>query len=240
MWSWFGGAGSELTTDITIPTGSSEHARRSAGRALSRGFSTLKVKVGGVPLPHDLERLHAISAAAPGARLVLDANESLSADEALELLDALGEAKRNVALFEQPTPAGDLAALRRVREAGGVPVAADESARSATDVAALARERAVDVVNIKIMKSGVVEALDMIAAARALGLGLMIGGMVESGLAMSVSASLAAGSGGFAYIDLDTPLFMRDVPLSGGVSWDGARLSIDTAAPGHGVGVRRP
>lgn len=239
LWSWFGGVETGLTTDITIPTGSSEHARQRAGRAAARGFSTLKVKVGGVELADDAARLRAIVEAAPQARLLLDANASLSADQALALLDALGDTRKRVALFEQPTPAGDYAALRRVREIGGVPVAGDESARSAADVAELARERAADVVNIKIMKCGVVEALDMIATARGMGVGLMVGGMVESQLAMSVSASLAAGNGGFSFVDLDTLLFMRDVPLSGGAHWQGASIALDAGTRGHGV-VRRP
>jgi L-alanine-DL-glutamate epimerase-like enolase superfamily enzyme len=239
LWSWFGGAERELRTDITIPTGSTGHARRSAERATARGFSTLKIKVGGVALADDIERLRAILEAAPHSSLLLDANASLTADEALALLDALGDDQKRVVLFEQPTPAGDHAALRRVRQAAGIPVAADESARSAADVADIVRERAADVVNIKIMKCGVVEALDMIATARASGLGLMVGGMVESQLAMSVSASLAAGSGGFAFVDLDTLLFMRDAPLSGGARWRDAAVCLDPSARGHGV-VRRP
>ncbi len=240
MWGWFGGAETELMTDITIPTGSTAHARASAGSAVARGFSTLKIKIGGVPQADDLERLRCVIETAPDASLLLDANASMSADEALALLDALGDDRRRVALFEQPTPAGDHAALRRVREHGGVSVAADESARSAADVAGIGRERAADVVNIKIMKCGVVEALDMIATARASGLGLMIGGMVESQLAMSVSFSLAAGSGRFSFVDLDTPLFMRNPPLCGGAVWRGARISVEPRAAGHGVGHRQP
>jgi len=239
LWSWFGGAETGLTTDITILTGSSGHARRSAARAAARGFSTLKIKVGGVPLADDVARLGAILEAAPGSSLLLDANASLGADEALALLDALGDDQKRVVLFEQPTPAGDHAALRRVRQAAGIPVAADESALSAADVAELGREHAADVVNIKITKCGVVEALDMISTARAMGLGLMVGGMVESQLTMSVSASLAAGSGGFAFVDLDTLLFMRDAPLSGGAVWRGASISFDAGTRGHGV-VRQP
>ena len=73
----------------------------------------------------------------PSAQLVLDANASLSAAEALALLDALGHDKGQVALFEQPTGKLDLDGLRQVREHGGVPVAADESACSAADVLTL-------------------------------------------------------------------------------------------------------
>lgn len=248
LWSFFGGAQRELVSDITIPTGSAEHAGNAAKRAMSEGFETLKVKVGGVPFDHDRARMNAILEAAPNARLVLDANASLSAEAALELLDSLGHARGQVALFEQPTAKADLDGLRRVREHGAVPVAADESACSAADVVTLIRAQAVDVINVKTMKCGLLEAMDMIAVARAAGLGLMIGGMVESKLSMTVSACLAAGQGGFSFVDLDTPWFLKDAPFSGG--WvEGsqgvqgkepgaprrATLRLDQIASGHGV-----
>jgi len=245
LWSFFGGAQRELVSDITIPTGSADHAGNAALRATSEGFETLKVKVGGVPFDHDRARLNAIIEAAPNARLVLDANASLSAEAALELLDSLGHARGQVALFEQPTAKTDLDGLRRVREHGAVPVAADESACSAADVVTLIRAQAVDVINIKTMKCGLLEAMDMIAVARAAGLGLMIGGMVESKLSMTVSACLAAGQGGFSFVDLDTPWFLKDAPFSGG--WvEGAQgvpgaparrstLRVDQITSGHGV-----
>ena len=238
LWSFFGGAEPSLRSDITIPTGSAEHARAAAARAALAGFDTLKVKVGGVPFEHDRARLSAIALAAPHARLVLDANASLSAAAALELLDALGNARERVALFEQPTPKCDLDQLREVRERSGVLVAADESAGSAADVLALIAARAVDAINIKTMKRGISEAMAMIGVARAAGLELMIGGMVESKLSMTVSACLAAGMGGFRFVDLDTPWFMNDAPFDGGWVEQGATLSVAEITTGHGVSVR--
>ena len=240
LWSFFGGSETELVSDITIPTGDAEHARTAAERAVSQGFETLKVKVGGVPFDHDRARLAAVTHAAPNAKLVLDANASLSAPEALELLAALGSAKSRVALFEQPTAKLDLDALRMVREQSGVPVAADESAGSAADVLALISARAVDVINIKTMKSGVTEAMAMISIAKVAGLGLMIGGMVESKLAMTVSACLAAGMGGFQFVDLDTPWFMKDAPFSGGWVSRAATLQVDHITAGHGLVFTQP
>jgi len=240
LWAFFGGAETELISDITIPTGSAEHARKAALRAVSAGFTTLKIKVGGASFDQDRMRLEAIVAAAPQARLVLDANASLSAAEALALLDALGHDKGQVALFEQPTAKLDLDGLRQVREQGGVPIAADESACSAADVLSLIAARAVDAINIKTMKCGIVEAMAMIAVDRSAGLGLMIGGMVESKLAMTVSACLAAGMGGFAHVDLDTPWFMKDAPIHGGWLERGATLRLDQIAAGHGVTCSLP
>jgi L-Ala-D/L-Glu epimerase len=63
----------------------------------------------------------------------------------------------------------------------------------------------------------------------------MIGGMVESTLAMTASASLAAGLGGFEFVDLDTPLFMRDAPTRGGFRQSGPELELAHISAGHGV-----
>jgi L-alanine-DL-glutamate epimerase-like enolase superfamily enzyme len=101
----------------------------------------------------------------------------------------------------------------------------------------LIREGAVDAVNIKPMKSGVVESLAIWDVATAAGLDLMIGGMLESVLAMSFSVHFAAGLGGFKYVDLDTPMFIAEHPFTGGFEQDGARLSVARVEAGHGVRV---
>lgn len=234
MFDYFGGAEAELSTDITLTTGTPEHAAQSAARAAGGGFTLLKAKIGGVPLELDVERLRRAARAAPSASFILDANASLSSDAALRLLDALGELRERVVLFEQPTGKHDLAGLAAVRRAG-VRVAADESAGSPEDVACLLEHGAADVINIKIMKCGLFDAVRMVDAARRAGLGLMIGGMVETRLAMSVSACLAGGRGGFSFFDLDTPLFMKNDPFSGGFAQVGPRLRLDHIREGHGV-----
>jgi L-alanine-DL-glutamate epimerase-like enolase superfamily enzyme len=84
------------------------------------------------------------------------------------------------------------------------------------------------------MKSGIGQALDIVAATRACGLAPMIGGMVEARLAMGTSACLAAGLGGFAFIDLDTPLFLAEDPFTGGYTQAGERLDLRGIDTGHG------
>jgi L-Ala-D/L-Glu epimerase len=239
LWTFFGGAESALVTDITIPTGDVAHGIASAARAAQAGFDTLKVKVGAGSIDEDARRLRAIAEQAPHARLVLDANAKLDPGQSLSLLSALGEHRARIALFEQPSARADLEGMARVRRDSGIAVAADESACSAADVARLARAGAADVVNLKITKSGIVEALDMIGAARAHGLGLMIGGMVETRLAMTASACLAGGVGGFSFVDLDTPLFMVEEPFEGGFEQAGPRLVVASIERGHGVQRRR-
>ena len=239
MWSFFGGTETTLVSDITVPTGDVAEAVRSTLEALALGFDVLKVKVGGAALEWDAERLVAIGTAAPNADLVIDANGAYTADEALGLLRLIGKTRERVRLFEQPTAAEDFEGLRRVMLEGKLDVAADESVRTAQDVVRLATLGAVSAVNVKIMKSGLGESLELVSVARQHGLRLMVGGMVESELAMSVSACLAAGIGGFSWVDLDTPLFMQSTPFVGGFARANAPkrnvLSVDVIEVGHGV-----
>jgi L-alanine-DL-glutamate epimerase-like enolase superfamily enzyme len=115
-----------------------------------------------------------------------------------------------------------------------VPVAADESCRTPQDALRIAHEQLASVINIKLVKAGVVAGIEIAAIARAAGLGLMVGGMVETRLAMGFSAHFAAGTGGFDWIDLDTPLLMAADPVEGGYSVDGATYDLRAIPAGHG------
>jgi L-alanine-DL-glutamate epimerase-like enolase superfamily enzyme len=240
LWAFFGGAVTALETDMTVTTGTAERAREAAASIAARGFRTIKLKVGGASLSEDVARALAVHEAAPGCGVLLDANASLSAEDALALAGALRERGVPVVLFEQPVGKDDWTGLAEVSARAGVPVAADESAASAADALRIARDRAASVVNVKLMKMGIAEALDVVAIARAAGLGLMIGGMVESTLAMTASACFAAGLGGFSFVDLDTPFFLADEPFEGGFAVAGARLDLAGIEAGHGVTLRAP
>jgi L-Ala-D/L-Glu epimerase / N-acetyl-D-glutamate racemase len=232
LYDWFGGtAPPRLITDVTIPIVPASNARQAAERWWALGFRTLKIKIGG---GDDLERILAVHAGAPEAALVLDANGGLSSAQAHELLDALGRNGVTIALFEQPVQQRDWDGLASV--GARCRVALDESVVSARDALDAARQLgAPHVINVKLMKSGIAEALDIVAVARAAGMSLMIGGMLESSLAMSTSACFAAGVGGFEFVDLDTPLFMLHSPLRGGFTLRRDELDVSTIALGHGV-----
>ena len=236
LWKFFGGAGTELETDMTVTTGSAEESAVAARDIRARGIRLIKVKVGGPRgAAHDLARLEAIHAATPDSPLILDGNAGLSREAAAELARGLKARGIAPALLEQWLAKDDLAGAAALARETGWTLAADEAARTAADVPELARTGAAQVVNIKLMKSGVAAALDLAAAARAHGLGLMIGGNVEAQLAMTFSACFAAGLGGFAYSDLDTPLFLAENPFAGGMRYDGGRISVAHIAAGHGV-----
>ncbi len=235
LYAFFGGAASALETDMTIGTGGVEEALIAARAILARGITTIKVKIGAGDLQHDLARLVAIHGAAPESPLILDGNGGMQAEAALALLAALRERNIFPALLEQPVAGGDWAGMRTLAQRGGVPLAADETASSAAHVLRLAAEEAAQVVNIKLMKTGVVEALDMAAICRAAGLQLMIGSLVETVLGTSMSVHFAAGQGGFVHVDLDMPMFMAKNPFEGGFIQRGARLDVSHVTAGHGV-----
>ncbi|WP_322488595.1 dipeptide epimerase [Chloroflexus sp.] len=240
LYVFFGGTGHTLETDMTITTGTVEAAALATLDILDRGIRQIKVKIGGSDLSHDLARITAIRAIAPDAPLILDGNGGLTAEAMLELLGALRLQQIVPALVEQPVPADDWAGMRQLVQWGGVPIAADETAASALNVLRIAHERAAHVINIKLMKTGVVEALEIAAIARAAGLGLMIGGMVESILTMTMSAHFAAGLGGFRFVDLDTPFFLAENPFEGGFRLWGGTIDLSHITAGHGVEPANP
>lgn len=234
---FFGGAGSSLVTDITIPICSSEKASELAREYRRRGFEIVKVKVGR-DSDQDFEHCCAIREGFPDCRLLLDANCGFNAEQMIELVERLSASGMKPVLIEQPVARDDLAGLRKVGESTGIPVAADESCASPQDALNLVETQAVGVINIKLVKSGVVEALDIVSVARSAGLGLMIGGMVETRIGMGFAAHFAAGLGGFTWIDLDTPLLLAEDPVEGGYRVHGARYGLDTGQPGHGGNLR--
>jgi L-Ala-D/L-Glu epimerase len=235
LYVFFGGVQTALVTDLTITAGDEAHAAASAKSIVARGFSVIKVKTEGIDVDYDFRRMQAIHIAAPSAKLIIDGNCGYDLVRANEFIHRLQEAKIPVILLEQPLPRESWEELALLATTCPFPIAADESARSAADVARLAQDRSAAVVNIKLMKAGVLEALQMAALAKVYGLGLMIGGMVESILAMTFSAHFAAGIGGFDFVDLDTPLFIAEHPFTGGFQQQGENLKLDSETPGHGV-----
>jgi L-Ala-D/L-Glu epimerase len=204
------------TLGIDTLEGTRDRARRAAG------FKALKVKVGGAD---DLARLEAIRAETE-AVLRVDANEGWTLEEARELVPALVEL--GVELIEQPFPAADLESFRALRELDSLPpVIVDEGCQDLSDVAPAARYA--DGINIKLAKSGGLrEAVRMVHAARALGLRVMIGCMVESQLGVAPAAQIASLAD---WVDLDGHLLLADEPFRG-LQFDDGRV-----LPSHGPGL---
>ena len=179
------------TLGIDEPDAMREAAARHAARPL------LKVKLDGERV---VERVAAVRAGAPGARIIVDANEAWSAETLRRCLPELAEL--GVELVEQPLPAGADAALADVERAA--PIAADESCHTRADLPGLAGRY--DVVNVKLDKTGgLTEALALRDAARDAGFGIMVGCMLATSLAMAPALLVAQGA---RFVDLDGPLLL--------------------------------
>jgi L-Ala-D/L-Glu epimerase len=231
-----GAATTELETDVTIAIAEPDHMARLAVEWFARGFRALKVKVG-KDVDVDTRALEAIGRAVPGARLRVDANAGYTAAQAIALARRCEALGLNVECWEQPCAADDLDGLAKVAAALEAPVVADESAKSVDDVRALLAGLCADAVNLKLAKcGGLLAALAVGRAARAGGLGLMVGGMVETRLGMTAAAHLACALGGADFVDLDTALLLADDPYVGGYVSAGPRYTMPDVP---GLGVKR-
>jgi len=139
------------------------------------------------------------------------------------------------ALLEQPVPRGDWEGLARLTRESGVPVCADESVRTLGEAVRAVKLGVVNAVNVKFMKSGILEGAEIARFARAHGLSLMVGAMMETALAITAAAHFAAGLGCFDFIDLDTTYFLKG-PCSRSPYLDKrGRFDVAQAEPGIGV-----
>jgi L-alanine-DL-glutamate epimerase-like enolase superfamily enzyme len=209
-------------TSFTLGIDTVDGTRDRVARAT--GFEVLKIKVGG---PSDLERLEVIRAGTD-ARLRIDGNQGWDLDTAVELTPRLIE--MGVEFVEQPFPVGDRDAFEAYRALPQrLPVLIDEGCKDLRDVAGIAEYA--DGIVIKLSKcGGIREAVRMVHAARALGLKIMVGCMIESELGIGQAAAM---SSLVDYVDLDGHLLVSSQPFSGLGLEDGRLVLAD--APGLGV-----
>jgi L-alanine-DL-glutamate epimerase-like enolase superfamily enzyme len=224
-----------LLTDITLPISDPDRMAAAARRHHAAGFSCFKVKVGR-DWRADRASLRAVAAAVPGAQFRLDANAGFSAGDALALLDAVLADGLALECYEQPCAADDLAGMAEVTARSPVPVVADESFRGAPDLERIVAQRAAHAVNLKLVKlGGPIAAVALGRQARAAGLRLMAGAMVESRVGLLAMAHAVGALGGADWIDLDTAFLLAADPFAGGWSVTGARIEL---SGGAGLDVR--
>ena len=203
-----GAAATGVRTDVTVsldePAAMAEAARRRAGE----GFTVLKLKVGTDPAD-DVRRVRAVAEAVEGrARLRLDANQAWTWRQAQAVLSALARHGTELELIEQPVAASDLRALAAVRAVSPWPVLADEAVHGPADVLRVAELGAADAVNVKLAKCGGLRAAaDVVAVARAAGLGVVVGCMLEPPSTVAAAVALAATVAPEAVHDLDAGRF---------------------------------
>jgi L-alanine-DL-glutamate epimerase-like enolase superfamily enzyme len=212
------------TTSFTIGIADPETTLRKVAEAGDHPI--LKIKLGSGTVPEQIETIAAIRSRYRGA-LRIDANEGWDVDTAVTILREL--ARYEIELCEQPVAAGHPERLRAVRERVSIPIIADEDAMVASDVPRLSG--CVDGVNVKLAKTGGIRgALAMIHTARAMGLKVMIGCMVESAIAATAAAQISPLAD---WADIDGPFLVARDPFTG-VTYRRGKLVLPDA-PGLGV-----
>ncbi|HUH15223.1 MAG TPA: dipeptide epimerase [Gaiellaceae bacterium] len=223
VWKLLGLPRTGPPTSWTVWLGDPDDMARRAERAATR-FRRLKLKLGGGD-GLDVERVRAVRGVTDLA-LQVDVNEWWSLEEALDALPQLAEL--GVAYCEQPLRAGDEGG-RILKERSPVPIYVDEDCHRLDSVAACAE--IAHGINIKLAKSGGIrEGIRMAHAARALGLGVMLGCMIESGLGIAAGCAVAPLCD---HVDLDGNLLLAEDPRPGVAFVDGVQVPSDR--PGLGV-----
>jgi L-alanine-DL-glutamate epimerase-like enolase superfamily enzyme len=210
-------------SSVTLGMASGEEMERKL--ATVKDFPIIKVKLG---RPEDVENLRLIRRNFTG-RLRVDANTAWTPADAVRVLRSIESL--DIELVEQPVPRHDVDGLGWVRDRVGIPVFADESVHDPEDVPRLAGR--VDGVNLKLMKAGGIRRMHRtLVAARAHGLQVMLGSMVESSLALSAAAQLAPLAD---HLDLDGHWLLARDPFAGAPAERGVIRLLDQP----GLGVRR-
>ena len=221
-------------TDITLSIHAPEKMAEEARNFRARGFTCFKMKVGR-SLQSDIEALEAIHRAVPDACFRIDANGGYDPHQALILLDEAQRLQAPIEVFEQPCAREDWGGMSLLVEKTDVPIIADESIRSLKDLQRICDEGCATGVNLKLAKmGGPAAAIAIGTRAKEAGLGVMVGGMVETRLGIAAMAHVAAALGGVDWVDLDTPLLLSEDPFAGGYRMDGPVLEL---LEGNGLGL---
>jgi L-alanine-DL-glutamate epimerase-like enolase superfamily enzyme len=235
LYKFLGGKTTAVETDLTFSVARPPDLFKRAQAAMKKGFRRFKIKLAGDRAERDAERVIAVHRAAPKARLLADGNQGLNASQATEFISRLTRAGIQLDFFEQPFPKHDLPVMRAFRKRHKVPLLADESVLSASDAIRVLDSGAADGVVVKLAKSGLISALDIVSVARRLHKKLAIGCMEESKLGLAASVHLACGVGDFDWIDLDSVFMVDEPPLRGGFKVSGPRLSVAGITAGIGM-----
>lgn len=210
-----------------------------ATSAAERGFQAFKVKVGSDEHGQECAGIRAITEAVPDARIRIDANQAWQPEEAIRKIRELDQAANGLTLVEQPVGYDIIDGLRRVREAVAPPILADESVFSPRDVVTVARNRAADIINIKLAKTGGLHRGKNVAVvAAAHGLTCFMGSMIELGIGAAASAHLTVSTPEIAYPTGIMNQYVEDTLVANEDEWtvDGSTFTVPTR-PGLGIEV---
>ena len=234
LYKILGGYRNEITTDVTISVNEIDEMVKDSVEAINQGFNILKIKVGKEG-QKDIERIKEIRKAV-GDKIILrvDANQGWSPKEAVKIIRTLEDKNLNIELVEQPVRYDDLEGMKFVTQNTYTKILADESVFSPHDVVKILQERAADLINIKLMKSGgIYNALKICDIAEIYGVECMIGCMLESKISVSAAAHLGAAKKVITMVDLDGPALCKIDSISGGPIFNASTIKMPSK---NGIG----
>ncbi|WNQ13941.1 dipeptide epimerase [Paenibacillus aurantius] len=236
LYQFLGGYKDEIETDYTVSVNSPKEMGEDALRYVKDGFNVLKIKVGKDDIQEDIERIKEIrSCVGQAVKIRIDANQGWQVKDAVRSIRRMEDLGLNIELVEQPVKALDIEGLKAVTDAVETPVMADESVFTPAQAFEVLKRRAADMINIKLMKSGGIYKAQIINhIAEEFGVECMVGSMIESRLAVTAAAHLAASKKNITRFDFDAPLMMSSDIVTGGVQYEGRKM---TFPAGAGLGI---
>lgn len=235
LYRYLGGVKRSLFSDVTIGIDTPENMAIQCKKWVDKGFTILKIKLG-ESIDLDLERIRCIRHMI-GNEIVLrvDANQGWNVRDSIYISHEFE--KYNIELIEQPVRDDDYIGLKEIKERSYIDIVADESCHSPNDAAKLISKRAVDGINIKLMKcGGIYKALKINAICEANHIYCMIGCMGESLIANAAAMHFAVAQKNITKIDLDVTFFTKNEWIFGGFTHQ-ANLCEVLDKPGIGLDV---
>ena len=227
----------QIHTDYTVSVSTIDNMVAAAGDIKAQGFPVMKVKLGDGG-PQDVARIEAIrETVGYDIKIRIDANQGWKVKEAIETLKALDPF--DIQYCEEPISRYEYPRLKKVRKESPIPIMADESIYDHHDAEKLIEMQLCDMINIKLGKSsGLYKAQKIIQKAERAGIPMQIGGFLESRILFTANCHLAHTSELVRYYDFDSPLFMEEDPVEGGMEYQSDWEICLPDGPGLGLSIK--
>ena len=232
LYKFLGGQQKDMLSDITVGIGSPHEMALQAKVFADNGAGILKIKLG-KDVETDVERIKAIRGSVGSKiKIRIDANQGWDFEDAKKALIQLGE--YDIEFCEQPMRVYNDDKLPELMQVSPIKIMADESVYNHHDALRIIKNNACHYINIKLAKSGGVhEALKIIEVAKKSNIKCMMGGMLESRVALTAFAHFAAANPQIIFYDMDTCMLgHKEDPVTGGITYDGYKVQLP-----NGIGI---